>query len=341
MWNRIVVLLLALLPLQAQSAVLIPLHREDGVAVELKPYIMADECAKPYACRFGQLELMGSWSFTGDTKHFGGFSSLSMQPLKQQGDYRFTALSDRSYVWQSDMHFSPGIEPAFTNNEFFRLPDTPDKGTETDSEAINREPDGAYLIGYERNHRIERRYGLQSLQQRQVIRMPPEATSFMESNGSIEALQPLPNGDVLVFSEEGEVAPGFLPVWRMDHNGRRFTRYKYPQEGGYRPTDADILPDGRIFILERSFGLFTGLEARIMLLRSSDLDELSPDEELPLEEIGEIDQDYTMDNLEGLSVQLYGKDIYLFALSDNNFNTRLQSTVLHVFRLNTEMQTKN
>ena len=110
---------------------------------------------------------------------------------------------------------------------------------------------------------------------------------------------------------------------------RRRSRLRYRRPPGYRATDAALLPDGRILILNRRFRLLEGLSARLVVLDPARMAEGARSRgarsralEAPL----------TVDNMEALSVTREGGRTIVWIASDDNFSP-LQRTLLLKFEL--------
>jgi hypothetical protein len=103
---------------------------------------------------------------------------------------------------------------------------------------------------------------------------------------------------------------------------------RYLPPDGYRATDAALLPDGRILVLNRRWRLLEGLSAKLMLLRGR----LAPGALLRGLEIADFHRPVTLDNMEGLSVTEEGGRIIVWLTSDDNYSP-LQRTLLMKFAL--------
>jgi hypothetical protein len=104
----------------------------------------------------------------------------------------------------------------------------------------------------------------------------------------------------------------------------RTLRYRRPQ--GFRPTDAALLPDGRLLVLNRRFRLFEGWSARLVMAG------LGPDGVIATREIAALAPPLTVDNMEAMSVTREGGRTILWLASDDNFSP-LQRTLLLKFEL--------
>ena len=99
----------------------------------------------------------------------------------------------------------------------------------------------------------------------------------------------------------------------------------------YAVTDAASLPDGSLLLLERRFRVLDGVRMRIRRVLA---DQIKPGAVLDGEVLIEADLSQQIDNMEGLGVhQGANGETVLTILSDDNFNTLLQRTILLQFTL--------
>ena len=98
---------------------------------------------------------------------------------------------------------------------------------------------------------------------------------------------------------------------------------------GYRITDAALLPDGRLLLLNRRFALFEGVSA---VLSVADLTGLRAGGTIEGREIATLRPPLTVDNMEALSVTVENGRTILWIASDDNFFP-LQQTLLLKFAL--------
>ena len=152
------------------------------------------------------------------------------------------------------------------------------------------------------------------------------------SNSGAEAMVRLADGRFLVFAEGRSDDPGFAgcccstAIRPRPAPARSALRYRPPV--GYRITDAALLPDGRLLLLNRRFTLLDGLSARLR----SPLGCASRARLIEGREIATLKAPLTVDNMEALSVTREGGRTIVWIASDDNFNP-LQRTLLLKFEL--------
>jgi len=138
----------------------------------------------------------------------------------------------------------------------------------------------------------------------------PREFYALPSNGALEALAITPDGALLTLPENPHKRSGTLPIYRYKNEIWDVAAY-LPRNGGFRPTGADVGPDGKLYVLERAFSAL-GFRTRI---RRVALDEPNPTAETLLEtRLG------THDNLEGVSVWTSRSGATCLSMvSDDNF----------------------
>ncbi len=291
------------------------------------------------ATRFGRLEFRGGLVLKSSDKNFGGLSGLAIE-----GDgRRFLAVSDEG-AWLSGEVVYQGSSPAgiatarmasipgFGGRELTRKRD---KDAEAVALVSGNLSNGEVLIAFERNHRIGR-YPIANGLLRPpsgFLRMPPEAKR-MSSNKGFEAITVLaggPNKGAVVAISERFPDPGGQHVgWIWVAGEPR--RFAFKVVGGFDVTDIAGLPDGSLLVLERRFRWTEGVKMQLRLLPSKDVAPGVSGSE------GDVlltaDMSYEIDNMEALAVHRGPRGEHILTLlSDDNFNSLLQRTVLLQFAL--------
>jgi hypothetical protein len=150
------------------------------------------------------------------------------------------------------------------------------------------------------------------------------------SNRGSEAMLRLPGGRFLIFCEGGG---GTSPLLLFDGDpavrGTRAIEMRYRPPEGYRITDAALLPNGAILLLNRRLALLEGFSAKLTMA-SSPL--LKPGAILSGGEVAIFRRPLNVDNMEALSVAREGGRTIVWIASDDNFNP-LQRTLLLKFAL--------
>lgn len=268
------------------------------------------------------LRPLGVLSIDGSAFGADGLSGLHVSP-----DLTLTAISDRGRWGQARLLLRPDGSPlGLENARSGALRDTAGRPLTSaltgDAECLAALPDGSWLVGFERNHRI---WHYPSLDGAALpIRAPPEL-ALAPTNGGLESLGVLPDGRWLAIAEqqrpeEDETA---RIAWIGGPGNWRSTAYR--PAPGFDPSDLCPLPDGGALVLERRFALTEGFSARIT--------RLPPLPAVPgLLEGGEIvrlDTPLPTDNWEGIAAFRHGGRGLVAVISDDN-QFVLQRTLLMV-----------
>lgn len=253
----------------------------------------------------GRVQFIGAFTWSLPDPDFGGFSGLE---LSADGT-GFTAISDRAHILRGTFTRSNGRISRVASGPLHPLEGRegrPLPQHHGDSEGLAIAADGRTYISFEGDTRV-----WEYRKARPVPLPRPPAFLQMRNNSGLEALAIDARGWLYTLPERsGELTAGF-PVYRF-RNGHWDQPFSIPRFGGFLVVGADFGPDGRLYILERSFtGLsFLSRVRRFDVTRSS----ISHGEILLQSRNGQFD------NLEGLSVWR-GTDgrIRLTMISDDNF----------------------
>jgi hypothetical protein len=288
--------------------------------------------------RFGRLEFRGGLVLSSSDAEFGGWSGLVIEPDGQ----RLFAISDEGAWLSARLVYSANAPCALTEARMGPIPARNgralDRKRDADAEAIvlveGNLHRGVVLIAYERNHRIARHpihdgvLGAPTT----LVTLPPDARR-MRSNKGLEALTILQGGPhrgaIIAFSERYPDNDALHTGWLWV--GAEPRRLTIPDIGGYEVTDVASLVDGSLLVLERRFRWTEGVRLR---LRRFEAASVRPGAMPTGEILLEADMGHEIDNMEGLAVHRAATgETVLTLVSDNNFNTLLQRTVLLQFTL--------
>ena len=280
--------------------------------------------------RAGALLYRGGLAIRSTYRRFGGLSGLVVSPDGK----RLTAISDRgSWFSAGILYDETGRLSGLTDGRIGALHSPRGnrlRGRAADAEALTVLSDGSALVAFERRHRIYRYpAGPHPLAGRPTLwPAPAPGLAAAPFNGGAETLAHIGRGDVLLLTEDLRIGDNAFAGW-IGRNGR-WQRFAYARTGGFRPTDATMLPDGGIAVLERHFTLSTGPSARIVLLSRA---AVAPGTTVRGKEILHLTPSMTVDNFEGISARRgrNGRTV-LYILSDDNFNP-LQRTLLLMFEM--------
>jgi hypothetical protein len=315
-----IVFLLAALVLLATFAPPALQRRDPPPAVTFVRYspVALDESA-PGRNRLGRLAFLGAWVLTSNDARLGGISALHVEGGEG------LAMSDAG--WRIRLPLPGGRNPVRAEVAMVAEgPGPPGDKANRDAESLVVEGDSAW-IGFEQFNAVWR-YGRRGFQRRSSA--APPAMRQWSDNAGPEAMVRLPGGLFLVFAE-GHGGDSEVALFAGDPSlaGTRAVRLRYRPPEGYRVTDAALLPDGRLLLLNRRVGLFAGFTAR---LTRAALPRLREGALIEGESVAAFEGDVTRDNLEALSVAREGGRTILWIASDDNYNP-LQRTLLMKFAL--------
>lgn len=328
LWGQVIVgmIVLGAIGLAIAQPAAIP-RREITLTAQSVPLSSADAKVD----RTGLLRFMGGLWLVSDDKGFGGLSGLIAE--KATDGFLVTAISDQGDKFTGHLTLDadrPKGMNAATLEPLADLNGKPIAGKAWgDSESIARLPGGRVLIGFERNHRIwSYDAGLTG-----TARMfeTPKALKKAPSNGGLESIATWPDGRVLAITEQMKSADGNLVAFLLQ-NGTWSTLEWKPSADGFEPSDATVLTNGDLLILERSWSVLapTKLSSRVTRVKAA---AIRPGAILQGEVIGELTPPLIADNFEGMTsfINADGKTQILL-ISDDNFNG-IQRTLLLSFEI--------
>jgi hypothetical protein len=295
-------------------------HREPPPPITFVRFaaVALDE-TDPGVKRLGRLAFLGAWALTSNDPRVGGISALHVEAGE--------ALATSDAGWLVRFRLPQGRPEVRAGVSMIAEgPGPPGDKSNRDIESIVVHGGSAW-IAFEQANAIWR-YDARSFARRSSA--APPAMRRWSDNAGPEAMVRLADGRFLVFAEgksgeseavlfSGDPAVPGTPALRL--------RYRPPQ--GYRVTDAAVLPDGRLALLNRKVSLFGGFTARLTL---ATLPRLTERALIVGEEAAAFEGRVTRDNLEALSVTREGGRTILWIASDDNYNP-LQRTWLRQFAL--------
>jgi len=316
------------LPARAQSL-------EPGripVSISARP-IASFEPGNATKTRFGQLTFRGGLQLSGSHPRFGGFSGLWRSP---DGE-RIVAITDNGFWLTATVARKLGKLAGLEEAELAPILGASGKPLhrsryfDTESLAIQG---GTAFIGVERTHGILRfdfaRHGVEA--RAQLVPVLP-AAKRLPSNRGFEALGVLPAGHplagaLIAISErsgrEDEPTTGFIL------GGRQPGTLQVIRRDGYDITDLAFLPGGDMLLLERWYKPLRGVGMRIRRIAGG---AIRPGAKLDGPILIEADLGQEIDNMEGMAVHQESGRTIITLISDDNFSTFLQRTVLLEFEL--------
>ncbi len=252
---------------------------------------------------------------------FGGLSGLHLDDA-----LNLTAISDTGKWFRAALQMRgeapAGLGPATTGLLQDGSGEALRRGRTADAEALARLPDGSWLVGFERWHRIRifRRLDLPG----GYFEAPP-GLELSAANGGLEALAVLADGRLLAIAEflADAADPTLLRGWLGGPGAWRPTSYR-PMPG-HGVTDAAGLPDGGALVLERRFALLEGgFSARLAHVTPAAMARTPIIGQTLLQFPG----DGPGENWEGIAVLRRPSGLWLALISDDNENSFQRSLLL-------------
>lgn len=280
--------------------------------------ILAASNVKAEEYGINRLNLIGRYIIKSDDARFGGLSGARMS---SDGSKLYT-IGDEGIFASTHLEWKDGKLAGVGKWEILPLLDADGhklKGRMGDAEGLELAGDGDFLVSFEHQHRIWKMH-ISGDDMRPVANGEVKIPMLKDnSNEGIEAFVQLKNTNILALAEifkpaDGLPQDGYTAAYLWD--GREWQMKAYAISDGYHPTDAVLLPNGDMLVLERRLGMDARFYARIMRVNAADVgaDIMKP------ELVAEISDQCGYDNMEGLAAwpQPDGK-IRLVLVSDDNF----------------------
>lgn len=294
----------------------------EATSVELLP-------GAPDQKQLGALTFLSGFELRGNDARFGGISGLSISADGRE----MHAISDRGY-WVSALlrHDDEGRLTGFDGWRIGVLLNTEGqevRGLERDAEGLARDRDGSFIVSFEQLHRLWRYPPPPAAFKAPARPLPvPADLAGAPNNGGIEGIAVLPDGKMLIITEEYENPDGSVKGWLLEEG--RFDSVSYVPSEGFRLTDMATLANGDILVLERRYALLDNWAARIKRVSREGL---RAGARLVGAELARLDPPLLVDNYEGMAVREDPKaGTLLYIISDDNYSP-LQRTLLLQFRL--------
>ena len=282
---------------------------------------------------FGKLQFRSGLVLTSSFRGFGGLSAFRVDETGE----RFVALSDKGAWFTGRIVYDGREMTALAQVEVAPIlgPDGQSITTRRwyDTEAIARDG-GTLYVGIERANQILKfEFGRDGVAARgQPMTVPPNLRKLPNNKG-LEALVVLRKGApmagaLLAISERGLDADGNIVGALI--GGPKPGALAVRRTENYDISDAALLPNGDVLLLERKFSWLGGVGIRI---RRVPVAMVLPGAVLDGPSIFDADLGHEIDNMEGLDTHVTPDgDIVLTMISDDNFSM-IQRTLLLQFTL--------
>jgi len=281
---------------------------------------------------FGPFKWRGGIELASANQKFGGLSGLIMTDECTS----LRAVSDAGRWLTATVTYS-GHAPTGLGKAYI-VPILDDKGKPPqskrfgDAEAVAEGPDGKTIVGFESRTRVGA-YDLagKGMTARFQNLNPPKDIVRGRRNGELESLgyfrSGALNGHYVAVAETNLDAHGNTRAWVW--SGKRSFAFSIRQLETYNITDIALLPDGGILVLQRSYSASTFPGMAVSRFPAS---AIAPGKTVIPETLLEARMPfYAIDNMEGIAVCQRNGELRVNILSDNNFNTQQQRTLLLQF----------
>lgn len=310
----------------------------EGVKIEVTNVPVELRSADPTDKRIGRLVYRGGVSVVPSDDRFGGLSGFKISP----DGARFVAVSDTGnwttgtlqydargdFVGAGDIVVAPLLGEGGQS-----LHGKSDGDAEGLAFADPFDLKGPAYVSFERNHRVLAydwdTHGAAAAGEPVTM---PDAIKGLRNNSGLEVLATLPDGRFVAIAEEGPKGDDDdSPGWVVDPKTGEAVSFTMKRVLPYSLTDATLLPDGRLLVLERRFSVATGPGAQ---MRAYDPATFTEGAVVEGDLIAVMFAGVTVDNMEGLAARKTedGRTL-IYVVSDDNFQRPLQRTLIMMFEL--------
>jgi hypothetical protein len=276
---------------------------------------------------FGSLSWRGGLTLTSDGQDFGGFSGLVLGRNCED----LLAVSDRGNWLQARLLYEGDRPAGIADAVMAPIRDSRGQKQKSkswgDAEAVTRLTNGRIAVGFE--SRV--RFGTYDIAGRgldarfQPLPHPKDIDRGPE-NGEIEALGELPDGRLIAIAERQTDDQGNIRGWAW--KGRTVRDFSLERYDAYQVTDLAVDGD-HVLTLERRFSTSALPGMAVRRFAIADIAKGKPVRpELLLEATAPF---HVIDNMEAIALCERQGETRITLMSDDNFNTPVQSTILLQF----------
>lgn len=282
------------------------------------------EEGRPERRRVGSLLYRRGWALDSADPRFGAISAMHVE------NGHVTAVSDSGNLFDFALPGTPGPGRVLIRP----LPSRPGvskRGRDSESLAVRGD---AMWVGFEAINAMKR---FRRSDAREESETRPPAMRRWGGNSGAEAMVRLADGRFLVFSEGRDDGSPFSPVLLFDGDparpGTPALGLRYRRPAGFRVTDAALLPDGRLLVLNRRLTWFGDFAASLVV---APLPARRAGATIAGREIARLESPLTVENMEALSVAREGGRTIVRIASDDNFMPVLRTVLMEFVLLEDE-----
>ena len=267
------------------------------------------------------LEQVGVLNIDKNEEDYGGFSGLIIQ---KQGSEALL-VTDKSFYFVLELlrneddnltGFSVLKKGRMLSSKGEKL-----TGRNTDSESIVIDANNNYFISFESNHRIMMHAEIGG---KGVFVPKHPLFRKLYVNKGIETLAIDNDNRLIAIPEKPPAGILNIPIFRLQNNKWEIIKYIKIKDS-FLVTDAVVLPQGLLLILERKFSWTQGFKTRFRLISLDKFDNTEPITVF-------TSTAYQFDNLEGMTLWTDKKGVVrILTVSDDNFHPLQQSELREFF----------
>ena len=268
-----------------------------------------------------QLEQVGFLNIDRNEKDYGGFSGLV---ISNEGTEALV-VTDKSFFFVLELRRDENeILTGYSVIRKGRILSSKGEhlnGRNTDSESIVIDENNNYYISFESNHRImmHAEVGGKGV-------FVPKHPMFrkLSVNKGIEALAIDADNRLIAIPEKPPSGISDIPIFRLQNDKWEIIKYVKINDN-FLVTDAEILPEGLLLILERKFSWTQGFKTRFRLISLDKFDNTEPITVF-------TSTANQFDNLEGVTLwRDKNGEMRILTVSDDNFHPLQQSEIREFF----------
>ena len=267
------------------------------------------------------IEQVGFLNIDRNEKDYGGFSGLI---IKNEGTEALV-VTDKSFFFvlelrRDDNDFLNGYS-VIKKGRILSSKGEHLNGRNTDSESIAMDANNNYYISFESNHRI-----MMHAEVGGKGSFVPKHPLFrkLQVNKGIETLAIDNDNRLIAIPEKPPSGISNIPIFRLQNNKWEIIKYIKIKDS-FLVTDAVVLPQGLLLILERKFSWTQGFKTRFRLISLDKFDNTEPITVF-------TSTANQFDNLEGMALWKDKKGaVRILTVSDDNFHPLQQSELREFF----------
>ena len=268
-----------------------------------------------------QLEQVGFLNIDRNEKDYGGFSGLV---ISNEGTEALV-VTDKSFFFVLELRRDENdILTGYSVIRKGRILSSKGEhlnGRNTDSESIVIDENNNYYISFESNHRIMMHAEVGG----KGVFMPKHPMfRKLSVNKGIEALAIDADNRLIAIPEKPPLGTSDIPIFRLQNDKWEIIKHVKINDN-FLVTDAEILPEGLLLILERKFSWTQGFKTRFRLISLDNFDNKEPITVF-------TSTANQFDNLEGMGLWKDKKGkMRILTVSDDNFHPLQRSEIREFF----------